>query len=224
MRLGSIRSTLVLIVGIVPPSTMKNAVLRRLGWKIGKGTEIGSSIFHRIDSVDLGEDARIGSGNVVRSISTLRLGSSSRIGQWNWISAAAPLRQAGAPAALEIGAHSAVTSRHYMDASGGIIIGSHTTVAGVRSTFITHGIDWRSSSQTYRGIRIGDYCLVSSNVNVTPGATVDSRAVVGMGATISGHIEGGSLSISGRARSVRTGLEGQYFSRKKGFISRVRET
>ncbi len=224
MRLNSIKYFIVLLVGLLPPSTFKNFALRSLGWTIERGSQIGISIFFRIDKVVLGRDSRIGSGNVIRSLAKLQLGESSRLGQWNWVSAATPLRAAGAAAQLVLGDHSALTSRHYVDASGGVTIGNHSTIAGVRTTFITHGIDWRTSEQTFRGIKIHDYCLLSSNLKLTPGTTVQSRVVVGMGAVLSGTLSEGSLYISERATAVRTELNGDYFSRDTGFISEVRNT
>ncbi|WP_425463150.1 hypothetical protein [Microbacterium hatanonis] len=95
-------------------------------------------------------------------------------------------------------------------------------MAGVRSTFITHGIDWRTSSQTYRSITIGDYSLISSNVQITPGSQIGSRVVVGMGATVAGSLSDGGLLVQERAREVKENLQGDYFKRDVGFIDYVR--
>ena len=89
---------------------------------------------------------------------------------------------------FHLGAHSAITSRHYFACSGGVRIGIYTSIGGVRSTFITHQISWKSSDQTFRPIEIGDYCLITSNVQVAPGSIVGNRIVVGMGATIAGRL------------------------------------
>ena len=166
----------------------------------------------------MGDGARIGPFNVFRDVRSLRLGASATISQWNWISAAAALVEAGAPGSFAMGKHSAVTSRHYLDVSGGVSIGEFTTVAGVRSTFITHGIRWTVSEQSVKGIEIGDYCLISSNVSVTPGTVVENKVVVGMGATISGQLQSNSLYVQPRAALQRTDLVGSYFSRRRGFV------
>lgn len=216
-----LRSATVLIVGLLPPSGIKNILLRQMGWEIGANVQIGPSLFIRLDQASLADGAKIGAFNVIRSLAKIELGSSARLGQWNWISAATPLRDAGAPGCLTIGAHSAITSRHYIDASGGVHIGAFSTIAGVRSTMITHGISWKSSRQTFKGVTIGDYCLISSNVSITPGTLIESRVVVGMGATVAGVLKEGSLYVTERATLVKSSLTGEYFVRDLGFISEV---
>jgi acetyltransferase-like isoleucine patch superfamily enzyme len=134
------------------------------------------------------------------------------------VTSSRPMRAAGGPASLQLGAHSSLASRHYVDATGGIRIGTHTTIAGVRSTFITHGISWKTSTQTFRPIDIGDYCLISSNVQVAAGAVVGSKIVVGMGATIAGELEEPGLYVQRRAELVKADLDGRYFGRERGFV------
>ncbi|GAA1469900.1 hypothetical protein GCM10017607_11330 [Microbacterium thalassium] len=213
---------LVALVGVAPASRPKNSLLRKLGWSIGHDTAIGPGIYWRLDSVSVGACARIGPLNVFRDLADLELGERGRIGQWNWISASRPLRRAGGSGSLAIGADSALTARHYLDVSGGVRVGHHTTVAGVRSTFITHGIDWKRARQRTRGISIGNYCIVSSNVALAPGTHVSDCVVVGMGTTLSGEVgPSGALVTASRGSAVRTGLEGAYFSREIGYINKV---
>ncbi|MBD8218529.1 hypothetical protein IFU40_07800 [Microbacterium sp. CFBP 13617] len=210
---------MIALVGLAPSSGMKLAILRSLGWRIGQGTSVGPGLYFRLMSVTLASDVRIGPFNVIRDMAELTVESRGRIGQWNWISSAAPLVEARGGGFLRIGADSAVTSRHYMDCSGGVTIGHHTTVAGVRSTFITHGIVWKSAQQTSGGISIGDYCIVSSNVAIAPGTSIDHRVVIGMGSVVS-HVVApqGSLYVGGRATAVKRDLEGAYFRRERGYI------
>lgn len=211
----------VLMLGLLPASRIKNVLLRRCGWRIGRGVSIAPIVAMGASSVVLEERSRIGAFNIIRGLVHLELHAGARIGQWNWITAAAALVRAGAPASLILAENSAVTSRHYIDASGGVSIGRFTTVAGVRSTFITHGINWRLSAQSYRSITIGEYCLISSNVNVAPGAQIADQVVIGMGATVSGILSEAGLYVAPRASLVKPALEGHYFSRDAGFISDV---
>ncbi|MBJ7339108.1 MAG: hypothetical protein JHC64_15525 [Mycolicibacterium sp.] len=146
------------------------------------------------------------------------MGDYARIGQWNWITASRPIRDAGGDGLLVLGAHSAVTSRHYVDCTGGVRIGTHSTIAGIRSTIFTHGISWKSSTQTPNAVEIGDYCLISSNATVTPGSVVGSRVVVGMGATVAGQLTEPGLYMQPRAALVKTDLAGRYFDRARGFV------
>lgn len=212
------KKLLIAAVGAGPACWLKNALLRRLGWTIGKNVWIGPGLFLGIDAVVLLDGVRIGPFNVIRDVRSLHMRSFARLGQWNWISAAPPLRSLGGSASLVVGDHSAVTSRHYMDVSGGLQIGRYSTIAGVRSTFVTHGINWKESVQTVRPIEIGDYCLISSNVEFAPGASVGDKIVVGMGATVSGQLMEAGLYVQPRAQLVKQPLLGNYFERETGFV------
>jgi len=211
------RTLTIAAVGVFPASRLKNAVLRSLGCRIGRGVTIGPVVILNVENLALGEGARIGPFNVFRSLKSVTIEDFGRIGQWNWISAAPDLRLIADSGTFLVGAHAAITSRHYFDCSGGISIGAFTTVAGVRSTFITHGIDWRTSEQSVRSIRVGRYCLISSNTGVVPGTTVSDYVVTGMGATISGNLSEPGLYVAGRAQPVKV-LNGAYFARATGVV------
>jgi acetyltransferase-like isoleucine patch superfamily enzyme len=212
------RSVLVAIAAALPACEPKNHLLRWLGWTVGRHVHIAPCVVAKIDHVDIGDGARIGPFNVLRELASLTLGAHAQIGQWNWITASRPLRDAGGSARLDLGAHSAITSRHYIDTTGGVQIGTHTTISGMRSTFFTHGISWKRSAQAFSPIEIGDYCLISSNVHVTPGSTVGSRVVVGMGATIAGKLLEPGLYMQPRATLVKADLDGRYFEREHGVV------
>ena len=207
----------VLVVCALPASTFKNWLLRQLGFRVSRTARFAPCLVLNVSAILLADRARIGPFNVFRDLSSLDLAEQAVIGQWNWVSAARPLVTAPGQGTLRIGRESALTSRHYVDASGGVSIGDFTTVAGVRSTFITHGIDWRSNRQSTRPISIGNYCLVSSNVALPPGATIPDRSLVGMGATIVGGDEEGMLWVGSRALAVKP-ISGDYFTRLRGFV------
>lgn len=206
-------------MGTLPAHRIKNSLLRSLGHQIGRSAVVGPGLFIKIGRISVGEHTRIGPFNVFRGLTSVQLDDFARIGQWNWISASGDLVRAGGKGSLSIGEHSALTARHYLDCSGGISIGRFTTVAGVRSTFITHGIDWRTAQQRTRSIHVGDYCIISSNTAVAPGTIVGDRLVTGMGATLSGQLdENGALYLSPRAEAVKAGLTGTYFERDEGYV------
>jgi acetyltransferase-like isoleucine patch superfamily enzyme len=217
----SVRNALVIVVAALPASELKNALLRRLGWAIGDGVHIGPCLVLRVGHVDVGGGAYIGSCNVIRDLAALTLGEHTEIMHWNWVTASRLLGEAGAPCLLHLGPHSNITSRHYIDCSGGVRVGTHTTIAGVRSALLTHGISWKSSAQTFSPIEIGDYCLISSNVHVSPGTVVGNRIVVGMGATIAGRLLDPGLYIQSRAKLVKSDLGGEYFRREEGRIDTI---
>jgi UDP-3-O-[3-hydroxymyristoyl] glucosamine N-acyltransferase len=214
----SARAVLVAVAAVLPACGLKNRVLRALGWTIERGASVGPCLVLNVDRVHVGVGAGIGPFNVLRDLASLTLGEYASVGQWNWLTSSRHMRAAGAPATLDMGAHSSIASRHYVDTTGGVVIGSHTIIAGVRSTFITHGISWRRSAQTFQPIEIGDYCLISSNVQVAAGSVVGDRIVVGMGATIAGELSEPGLYIQPRASLAKSDIDGEYFRRERGFV------
>ncbi|MFF1252989.1 acyltransferase [Pseudarthrobacter sp. NPDC058329] len=209
----------ILLAGILPSSVFKNKILRMLGFDIHISADIQPCLIINVGHISAGPSSRIGALTCIRGIRRLILEDSARIGQLNWISAAPDLTMETKSGILQIGAHSAITNRHYLDCSGGINLGSHTTVAGVRSTFITHGINWKRSEQSVSSIEIGSYCIISSNVNVTPGTRLPDNSVVGMGVTIDkGLSKEGGLVVSHRGVLVKGDLVGDYFTRTSGVV------
>ena len=217
----SLSGALVVVVAALPASRLKNSLLRRLGWAVGSGVHIGPCLVLNVGRVDIDHGAMIGAFNVFNDLGVLTLKEHAIIGHWNWVTASRALGGAGASCLLHVGAHSAITSRHYIDCSGGIRVGTHTTIAGVRSTLLTHGISWRSNAQTFSSIEIGDYCLISSNVQVSPGTVIGSRIVIGMGATIAGRVVDPGLYVQSRATLVKSDLDGDYFRRAQGHVAGI---
>ena len=183
---------------------------------------LGPCLALRLDRVQIGDDATVGPFNAFRNLAHLKLCNGAQVGQWNWVSASSHMRQAGGPGSFLLGLESALTSRHYVDCTGGVRIGDFTAIGGERSTFISHGVSWVTSDQTYGPIEIGDYCLISSNVQVAPGTIVGNRIVVGMGSTIAGKLTEPGLYAQPRATLVKGDLDGDYFVRKRGVVDSVR--
>lgn len=223
-----VRSLAVLVVGFLPASRSKNRLLNFLGYDIALGAIVAPSVIHRVSHVTMAEGALIGFGNCFRDLSRLELGAEALIGQWNWISAAVPFYAASPHnrlvGTLVLEAHAAITSRHYVDVTGGCRIGAFATVAGVRSTLVTHGIDVARCTQTAAGIRVGRYSLVGSNCKIVPGANVPDRCVIGMGSTVTKSVSGeGMLHAGSPARPVREVHDGEYFVRTRGAVSKIED-
>jgi len=175
---------MVLILSIFLPWPIKRFVLcRLLGFQIDPTARIGLSW---IDShrVILGPRAQVGHLTMIRNLDLLQVGQDSGIGSLNSISG----HRAGSTyfrhqpdrrSELLLGSHSAITNRHYLDCSNRIIIGDFTTVAGVRSVWLTHSIDLRMNRQDTAPILIGDYCFVGAHSTVLLGARLPSHCVLG---------------------------------------------
>lgn len=213
------RTVLTAAIGLLPATKFKNFLFRCVGHEVSQGAVVGPGLFIRVGRLRLLERTRVGPFNVFRDLRLLELGDGSTIGQWNWVSAAPSISVSRDGGSLRVGRESAITSRHYFDCSGGVAIGNFTTFAGVRSTVISHGIDWRVNQQKARGVKIGSFAIVGSNCSITPGSIIPDRCVVGMGSTVSGHsLPAESLAISPRAEAIRSDVAGKYFSRVRGYV------
>jgi len=212
-----------LVITALFPWPVRCALLNRLfGWQIDRSARIGWSLFVGVRRVRLGPRARIGHFTVFRDLNHLELGADSSIGEWNWITAARELLatpggdEAGV---LKIGEHSAVTSRHHLDCTSGVTVGAFSTVAGERSTILTHQIDISQSRQVWRPVRIGRDCHVGSDVRVAPGSLIPDRCAIAMGSVVAGVLEEPGMLYGGvPARPIKELGKAAYFSRKKARV------
>lgn len=216
-----------MVVGLITltPGPIKRRLLRwLLGWEIHGSAKVGLSLFYNVKHVRMGPGSRIGHLNVFRNLRSVQLGSGASIGQWNWITAASMLIDPPylpTSGCIKVDDEAAITLRHYIDCAGGIEVGRATTVAGVRSTILSHQIDVADSRQTAVPVRIGVYCFVGSNVLVTPGASIPDRCVIAMGATVVGRLPKRGMLYGGvPAKALKRVGDGAYFTRERGFVGR----
>jgi acetyltransferase-like isoleucine patch superfamily enzyme len=215
-----LKSLFSILVGLLPSGRGKNFVLRALGHHVASSASIGPILL--VGSHLTAEPgSRIGPFNVVRSV-RLDVGAAAEIGQWNWISAAPFLvAESDSPYAgtVRLGAHSSLTSRHYLDASGGIAVGAFATVAGVRTTFMTHGIDVADNVLDTEPIIVGDYAMVGGNTKLVMGARVPDRSIVAMGSVVTrGLQQPGALYAGAPALFKKEVPGGEYAARKVGAV------
>lgn len=156
------------------------------GVSVKSTSRIGLSLIC-VDELVLGDNASIGSFCVVRNTPKVILGDNAVIGAFNWIttiptsSGAFKSAQIRSPS-LTMGSHAAITSRHYIDIQDKVEICEFATLAGVRSTIFTHGIDINSNCQVVGTVKIGAYSYVGSNVIILAGAIIPPKSVVAAGA------------------------------------------
>jgi carbonic anhydrase/acetyltransferase-like protein (isoleucine patch superfamily) len=214
------RHRLTMLAALLPNSDFKHACLRRLGWQIAPSAWVGPCLVVRVDQVVLGERSRIGPLNVLRDLRRIEFGEGARLGRWNWVSAARGLRvgRSELEATFTLHRESCVTSRHYVDASGGVVVGELATVAGARSTILTHGIDLAVNEQSTAPIHIGRYSLVSGNTKLVPGARVPDYSLVGMGSVVTTNLDEPYWLYTGVPARKKKPLdpESAYFHRSRG--------
>lgn len=183
---SKLRNAATFLIMITPHSKVKNILLRMLGHNIGKYSKIGINFFLNNNLITLQERAQIGNLNVFRNLNHLHLCERAHIGNLNWISAAPEFSAMGMNAKLILRAQSAITNRHYLDVSGTIELMDGSAIWGVRSTFMTHGIDPTTWQQNARKTTIGRKSVIGSNSVVVPGTTLPDGCYFGMGSLISG--------------------------------------
>lgn len=213
------KSLIVLMLGILPSSSIKNRLLRFAGWQIGKGAKIAPNIFLNVSKITIGNNVEIRAFNVFRNVS-LQMGDESIIGSFNWIGAAKGLsRLANFKGLLSIGDHSAINSRNYFDVSGGVYFGAYSDLAGVRSTFITHQIDLESSTQTCDRIEIGNHTMICSNSLAVPGGTrIGNRCLFAMGSIIRAGKYPDDGFYAGMPAVYKKQTSGAWFNRRIGKV------
>jgi acetyltransferase-like isoleucine patch superfamily enzyme len=206
------------------PSRVKVAIYRNLfGFDVATDAYIGYSVIV-CRNLAMGSGAFIGHLNVIRGDMTLQMKPRSHIGQMNWITGGTSdpryFKGSGRCPELVLGEESSITSRHVLDCTDRIELGRFSTIAGYRGSIITHGIDYREATQNCRPIKIGDFCLIGSNVIILMGVTIADRSIVGAGSVVVGSIEEElGVWVGAPARRVRD-LSGEerFFARQGGFV------
>jgi acetyltransferase-like isoleucine patch superfamily enzyme len=215
------RDAVQLVAGLLPASRPKNVLLSAIGHDVDASASIAPILLLPGARIEVGAGARIGPFNAFRAV-RVHVGAAAEVGQLNWVSAAPFLVEESTSASageLHLGDHASLTSRHYIDASGGVSIGAYTTVAGVRSTFMTHGIDVTDGLLDTAPIVIGDRAMVGSNCHLVYGAVVPARSVVAMGSVvIPGLLEEDTLYAGTPARGKKR-VSGTYFRRSIGKVA-----
>jgi acetyltransferase-like isoleucine patch superfamily enzyme len=179
------RAAIETICWLLPPSQLKNNLLRRFGHHVATTARVGPTIVLGVKRFEIGSDVAISPGNVFKNLSLVRLDNKVLVGSWNWITAA-PAFQLIDPQAgtliLEEGA--AITSRHYLDATGTIVMGPYARIGGGRAYIQTHEPDFENFRVAAGRIEIGHHSLVGSCAVMLKGARLPDQSILGANSTM----------------------------------------
>lgn len=217
---------LLAIFSILLPQKLKKWVYRRyFSWEIADSARIGRSFLYVTHAV-LGEQASIGSFNVIRHLQRLELGPGANIGNMNYITAA-PFHSEKKFCALEervaglvLEENASVTGRHFFDCNALITIGAYTVIAGRESCFYTHGIDIVTNRQTIASITIGKYCMLGARCMVVKGAALPDFSMLGAQSVLhKPMLERYMLYAGNPAQPVKQlNRQSAFFSREVGWV------
>lgn len=196
------------------------------GFKIGSNCKVGFSLL-MCDELLMSNNTKIGHLTICKNIDRLVLKQNSSIGSLNFITGFNTKKtnffshNSSRKCELILGRHSAITSRHYLDCNGGIYVGCFSTIAGIKSTFLTHSIDLYDNRQDIKPIIIGDYCFLGTGVIVLGGAGLPDYSVLGAGAVLTNSFQQKYYLYGGVPAKPIKKLDREnvkYFSRLIGYV------
>jgi len=204
----------LLILGCIAllPSFLKRPCYRLFfGYRVGKRVRVGLSIIDA-GECQLDDDVQIGHLNVIIGVQKLAVGENVRIGHLNIIRGGDEVRLGRYSEIIRLneinsiidpdvvnevdprfilGDGSIVTTGHKIDFTDRVEIGRRSILGGRNSSLWTH------NRQRTRPIEIGAFTYVGSEIRMAPGSLLPSRCIVGIGAVITGQLEGEEKLIAG---------------------------
>lgn len=197
-----------------------------LNIKFEKGAKIGYSVFLARKSI-LRENSVIKNFTFVNEIDFFEMGAFSKIGNRNWITGSSAELKKGYKASPHrkcefiIGEQTRITANHHFDCNGGIYIGKYTTIAGMNTQILTHGIDLIESVQKADKTMIGAYCFVGTKCIILKGAVLPNNCLLAAGAVLTKSYKESEMIYAGvPAKPVKKiPKEAKYFCRKLGNVN-----
>lgn len=196
------RRRLTTLVFLLPPSGLKNRLLRMLGHAVPDSARIGINLVQRVDRFEIGEGTVIHHFNWFRDLRLVRTGTGCRILLFNWFTGDSGYEPGMEPPeharSLVMGDHSHIISQHYFDCGGGVLIGDQTWITGIRTTVLTHAFDPHNGGMLLQPVTLHDRSVLATCCTLLPGAVVGEGALVAAGSTLwtgqeskAAHLHGG---------------------------------
>lgn len=180
---------LVLLVGLLPASAMKNRLLTMLGHQIHPTAIIDPIVLLKILRIEIGARSHIWSGSIFRNLRGLRIGTDGTMMRWNKVSAIPAFRRTeGADpetvGILSLGDHVLITKGHDLDCSGGVIMESWSAIAGKETLVYSHAYDPSKHVLSCAVTRIEENSFIAARTTLAAGATLPAYSVLAMGAVL----------------------------------------
>ncbi len=196
------RPLLTTLVFLLPPSSLKNSLLNRLGHDVHPTARVGICLAQRVDRFELAEGAVIGNWNAFRYLALVKLGRGSRIVMFNWILGGSGFEpgvdEHGVRRTLRMGDQCHIISFHFLECGGGLLMADRSWITGVRSTVLSHAFDPREGGLILQPVSLQEGAVIATNCTLLPGAVVGEGALLAAGSSVwtgqelqSGHLHGG---------------------------------
>jgi acetyltransferase-like isoleucine patch superfamily enzyme len=197
-----VRQALTTLVFLLPPSRIKNQLLRRLGHDVPDTAVVGICLVRRVDRFELGEGTLIHHFNLFRDLRLVKTGAGCRIMLFNQVVGDSGYEPGAVQTenlrTLRMGDDSHIISQHYLDCGGGVLLGDQSWVTGIRSTLLSHAFDPTNGGVILDPVTIGDRAVIATSCTMLPGTTVGEGALLAAGSTTwtgqdvkPGHLSGG---------------------------------
>ncbi|MBD0864081.1 hypothetical protein IA539_23230 [Gordonia sp. zg691] len=176
---------LSLLVWLLPPSGVKNTLLRVLGNSVGDDVTIGPNLVVGCGFFHIGDRCVISPFNVFRQLAAVQMEKDNFIGRLNQFTAAPSYQKFSDRAGvLSMAEQSAVTNRHYFDCSGRVDMEPYSAVGGTRSILQSHEIDIVENRTTIGTITIGERSLTATACLVLKNARIPAFSLVAAGSVV----------------------------------------
>lgn len=224
-RAGKMRLMVLALLAVLP-SVLSLPLYRLLfGYRIGRGVRIGLTLLDarecligdrvRIGHLNavigvgrlvIGDHVNVGHLNVIRGGTLVDLGRYSEIHRLNVInSIPEPDIVTTADPTFVLGPGSIIVAGHKIDFTDRVEIGRRTILGGRNSSIWTH------NRQRTLPVSIGSLAYVGSEIRVSPGGTIPSRCIVGIGSVVAGELIGENCMIAGVPAKVMKQLDPEDF-------------
>lgn len=196
------RRALTTLFFLLPPSSLKNRLLNRLGHRLHPTAVVGICLVRRVDLFELGEGALIHHFNFFRDMAKVEMGRSSRIMLFNQIHGDSGYQGAGSGSetlrTLRMGEQSHIISHHYLDCGGGVLMADNSWLTGIRSTLLSHAFDPLDGRVLLDPVVLEKGAVVATSCTMLPGSALGEGALLAAGSSLwtgqqaaAAHLHGG---------------------------------
>lgn len=205
------------------PGELRAKILKRLfGHDVHPTARIGISLIS-VGHLEMGERSSIGNLNRVAGLELVQLDDFAAIGNLNWITGI-PVGGTGSfshipsrRSALIIEHDAVLTNRHYIDCTDTVHLEPFCGIGGVRTTVLTHSVNFGTGLQECSPVRISTNCLIATNCTVLHGSVAPPFSAIAAGSTLRGKPEESGLYTGVPAKKVGDiPREAKLFNRERG--------